>query len=327
MSNAYQQFDTLMDSNMTNRPAQLLVVATLLMAFGAAHARVWTDSTGHYTVEADLIVFNDRQVVLQRKDGELGAVPMDKLSTADRDYLMSKEAEQAARKTKGAVQTWKLRSGNRVVGRVVDYARKEITLQRRRGKIYVNDRVFDNLPEIYQRMLPGVVGHFEKINKEDAQGLEAWLVRQKGQPRSFTIDGVVFELENGDEYVVPFFLFSDEDQNLLQSGWQEWLAAHQDGDYQQGGDHAFMLESLAAARHRDEQVQRRIATMQLGLEAVQAGVTSLWEVTLYPARGTAGPPLWVVVPGRDSAQATSNALSRNPGYTAGPVRRVSNRYR
>jgi hypothetical protein len=171
-------------------------------------------------------------------------------------------------------------------------------------------------------MLPRVVGHIENINA-DVQGLEAWLVRQKGKPRTFTVDGVVFELENGDEYVVPFFLFSDEDRQFLESGWEQWLAAHRDNDYQQRNAQAFMLESLVAARQRDEQVRRRIATMQLGLEAVQAGITSLWEVTLYPARGNAGPPLWVVVPGRNSAQAVSNALAQNAGYVAGPVRRVS----
>ncbi|MEX2306602.1 MAG: hypothetical protein WD738_03370 [Pirellulales bacterium] len=84
-----------------------------------------------------------------------------------------------------------------------------------------------------------------------------------------------------------------------------------------------MLQSLAAARQRNEQLDRQIAMMQLNLEAAQAGVTSLWEVTLYPARPNAGPPLWVVVPGRNSAQATANALAQHPGYVAGPVRRDS----
>jgi hypothetical protein len=303
-----------------------LSVFLLVAVVNVASARVWTDTTGRYTVEGDLIAFNDEKVVLQREDGELGAVPIEKLSQDDREYLKSKEADETARKTAGKVQTWTMATGNRVVGRVVDYARREITLQRRRGKIYVNDRVFDNLPEIYQRMLPRVIAHFERINSPDKRGLESWMVRQKGQPRSFTVDGVVFELENGDEYVVPFFLFSPEDAELLQSGWNEWLAANQEHDYDRSGDQAFMLESLAAARQQDADVKHRIATMQLGLEAVQAGITSLWEVTLYPARGNSGPPLWVVMPGRNSAQATNNALQRNPGYVAGPVRRVSNRF-
>jgi hypothetical protein len=314
-----------MGANMINRLARLLLLIALLLTSNPAIARVWSDATGQYKVEGDLIAFNDEQVVLQRADGDLGAVPIEKLSQADREYLASKEADEAARKTTGKVQTWTLRSGARVIGRVVDYARKEITLQRRRGKIYVNDRVFENLPEIYQRMLPRVVAHFERINSPERRGLESWLVRQRGQPRTFTVDGVVFELENGDEYVVPFFLFSDADLGVLKAGWEDWLAASRKGDYDRSADQAFLLESLAAARQSDEQIRRRIATMQLGLEAVQAGITSLWEVTLYPARGNAGPPLWVVMPGRNSAQATANALTKNPGYVAGPVRRVSGR--
>ena len=97
-------------------------------------------------------------------------------------------------------------------------------------------------------------------------------------------------------------------------------AAHD--DYDSRAHHTFLLQSLAAARHHDAQVQREIAVMQLQLQAVQAGLTSLWEVTLYPAAGQGGPPLWVVMPGRDSRDADA-ALQQNPGFTAGPVRRVA----
>jgi hypothetical protein len=311
---------------MTWQPALVVSAMASLAVSQTASARLWTDATGRYTIEADLVTFNDEQVVLQREDGELGAVEVEKLSDADREYLQSKEADETVRKTTGDLQTWRLRSGNQVVGRIVDYARREVTLQRRRGKIYVNDRVFENLPEIYQLMLPRVVNHFEKVNPENERGLRAWLVRQRGQARTFTVEGVVFELENGDEYVVPFFLFSDEDIEILKSGWEEWLAANHEKDYDRRDDQAFMLESLAAARQNDAEIKRRIATLQLGLQAVEAGVTSLWEVTLYPGRGMAGAPLWVVVPGRDSRQATNNALAQNPGYVAGPVRRVSRRF-
>ena len=57
------------------------------------------------------------------------------------------------------------------------------------------------------------------------------------------------------------------------------------------------------------------------MQAVEIGLTSLWEVTLYPQNG--GQPVWAVVPGRDSRTAQSNALAQNPGCTLGPVRRVS----
>ena len=63
--------------------------------------------------------------------------------------------------------------------------------------------------------------------------------------------------------------------------------------------------------------------MQLMLQAVQAGVVDLWEVYLEPGRGVAGQPQFVVVPARDSRQATQMALAKNPGYVAGPARRVN----
>ena len=299
---------------------RLLLFVALASEASAASARVWTDSTGKYTIEADLIAFNDKSVVLQRGDHELGMIPIDKLSQADRDFLKSEEAGNITSKY-GQMQTWTMANGLKVLGHVVDFARHDVTIQRRRGRIYVNDRPFGNLPEVYQVMLPKIVSFFERINPEDKNGLESWAVRQRGQPRTFTLEGVILELENGDEYAVPFFLFSEEDQQLLKGGWERWLAAH--GDYDQQQDHTFQLQALVAAHLHDQQAQRQIAMMQLQLQAVQAGLTSLWEVTLYPVRGNPNPPQWVVMPGRNSQDATNAALGKNPGFVAGPVRRVS----
>jgi hypothetical protein len=148
-------------------------------------------------------------------------------------------------------------------------------------------------------------------------------VRQRGEPRTFHLDGVVLETENGDEYGVPFALLSEADLNVLKPGWKKWLTAHGGKDSSTEEYSAFLLRSLAAARFKDQQVEHEIAMMQLKLQAVQAGLTSLWEVTLYPSPAQGGPPLWVVVPGRDSRQATDAALQQNPGYVAGPVRRVA----
>ena len=185
--------------------------------------------------------------------------------------------------------------------------------------------MLDNLPEFYQNLLPTIVAHFENLQRANRQSLEAWLVRQRGEPRKFRVEGVVLESDNGDEFAVPYFLFSDEDQQLLKPGWKDWLAAHGNVHYDSQADTAFLLQALAAAHQRDAQVQREIAMMQLKLQAVNAGLTSLWEVTLHPAAGQGGRSQWVVVPGRDSRQATSNALSQFPGFVAGPVRRVSGR--
>jgi hypothetical protein len=303
----------------------LLIVTCLTFAAtsAAADARVWTDSTGKYTLDASLVTFNDRSVVLQREDREMVAIPLENLSEKDREYLKSKEAGGTSESALGALQTWTLRDGTKLVGRIVDYAQRDVTLQRRRGRIYVNDRPLENLPEFYQLLLPKIVAQVENLQRSDRGTLEAWLVRQRGGPRTIHLEGVVLETENGDEYGVPFVLFSDDDLKLLKPGWNEWLAARSSNDYGGQDSHSFLLRSLAAARQKDRRVQREIAMMQLQLQAVQAGLTSLWEVTLYPAAGQGGPPLWVVVPGRDSRQASEAALQQNPGYVIGPVRRVA----
>lgn len=294
-------------------------------ASSTAEARLWTDASGNYSLEAELVAFNERSVVLQRADHELVAFPLDKLSDQDREYLASAEAREAEKAWTDGVQTWTLRNGTKIVGRLVDYARRDVTIQRRRRRIYANDRVLDNLPEFYQQVVPAIVAHFENLPRADRRALQTWVARQEGRPTSFKVEGVVLETENGDEYGVPFFLFSDSDLAVLKPGWNEWLAARGGANVGVQEDQSFLVESLAAARHRDQQVQREIALMQLQLQAVQAGLTSLWEVTLFPTAGQEGPPLWVVVPGRDSRQAVQNALQDHPEYVAGPVRRVSRR--
>lgn len=308
--------------------ATLTIAAVLLLSptLTAGEVRTWTDATGNYTIEASLIAFYESQVVLERADDkELGIVDIEQLSEEDQQYLQSKEAVQAAHELTGALQKWTMRSGLQVNGRLVDYGRREVTLERRRGNIYVNDRLFDNLPGVYQKIVPLIVAELAEgqgtRRVTDKQSLESWLTSRRGGPVTFTVDGVVLELENGDEYSLPFFLFSQEDLRVLQPGWETWLASHEDDEARR--QESFRLQAAAAAYHQDRQQQRQIAQMQLGLQAVEAGITSVWEVTLYPGQGVVGPPLWVPVFARDSRDAALQALAQYPGYVAGPVRRVS----
>jgi SLA1 Homology Domain 1 (SHD1) protein len=302
---------------------QLIQLAIVLSAASnVCFARTWTDKTGKYKIDADLIAFNDKSVVLQRADHELGMVAIDELSQEDQKYLKSKAAADESQKILGKQQTWKLANGMQLVGRVVGYARKQITLERQRGKIYVNDRVFENLPPIYQIVVPKIVANVEHLQRDDRSAVEDWLVANKGRPQTVAFDGVMMELDNGDEYCVPLFLFSPEDQRMLKPGWDAWAAAAENDQqkYDRQSEQSFMLQSLAAARQRDAQVNRLVAQMQLNT-AVLGGATSLWEVTLYPQR--AGRPIWVTEAGENSAQAIERARQQYPGYAVGPVRKVA----
>src|SRR3954468_15641767 len=249
----------------------LLTLAVGLIPYVAC-ARVWTDSTGKYSIEANLIAFNESTAILQRSDHQLGQVPIDKLSQADRDYLKSKEAGDAAKKVSGDLQTWTLRNGDKVLGRVVGFAQKQMVVRRRHGNIYVNDRLLDNLPKIYQTMIPKIVAQEAKLVRDDRQALEDWLIAQKGLPQTFNVEGPLFELEGGDEYVIPFFFFSMGDQALLKPLWDQWVAANSKKQYDQASSQEFLLQSLTAARQRDTQIQQQIAQMQIN-QAVLLGQT------------------------------------------------------
>ncbi len=307
------------------RLAHSLVILLAMAAVSAdAHGREWKDVTGLYSLDADLVGFDDEHVILQRTDNkELGAFPRNKLSQRDHEYLKSKEAQQLSNDNLNATQLWTMSDGLKVPGRIVDFAKADIVLQARRGRSYANNQLVNNLPEIYQKMLPKIIQHFEPASKAEEIGTDRWLRLQAGQPRTFSLEGVMIELENGDEYGVPFFLLSQKDQAVLRPGWQQWLKDRE--DYDKHDDHAFRLQNQAAAYQRNQQYDRQIALMNLEMQAIQAGITSAWEVSLYPVQGNPNPPIWVVETGRSSLEATQKALRRYPGYRDGPVRKLSNR--
>ena len=273
-----------------------LQLPVILLCFMAAstHAREWTDSTGHYHVEADLIGSNEKTAILKKPNHQLVYVLIDKLSTADQEYLKSEEAAAKTRELSQTQQTWTMQSGLKVIGTVVDYARRDVTIQRVRGKTYVNDKPFEKLDGAYQQMVPRIVAHFEKIDIDDKKGLDAWLIKQKGAPRTFRCEGVLLQLPNEDLYGVPFFFFSDTDLKVLQPGWDRWSAAEKKQEEQE--QERFLLEQQAQAYQANQQASQQMMQLQLQLQGYQAGLFDLWEVVIHPRPGSAGMSQLVVVP-------------------------------
>jgi hypothetical protein len=294
--------------------------ALILSCLTSVEARVWTDVSGNYSFEANLVAFNETDLVLEKADKTLVAVDMEQLSAADQEYIKSKEAAEEVDKRGAKQQVWKMASGLEVIGDVVDYVQKEMTFSMSRGKIYVNDQLFENLTGIQQRVVPLIAAQFTKRPITDRAGLFDWLKRRKGEPETFTYDGVQMEMENGDLYAVPFFLFSDEALKVLKPGWEEWSSKHATFEQQQESE--LRLQTQAQSGTETNQLLK----MQLQMQAYQAGLFSLWEVMLYPGPNMTGWPLYVVVPGRNSAQAAEAALEKNPGYTVGPIARVNRQY-
>lgn len=313
----------------------VLITALLLPGAGQAvgqapKARVWTDSTDKYSFEADLIGQSDDMVVLQRRNREkdLVAMPIEKLSRADQAYLKSKEASESLRRSADQQQVWAMRNGLKVIGRIVEYGRRQITIQRKRGTVYVNDRPLKNYPELQQRMLFKVVAHLENLEIDSERQLEEWLIPLKGSPRTFTVEGVMMELENGDVYGVPFFFFAPDELKILEPGWQRWLEADRSREQAEKSAHdkereEFMLRTAAETYQRDRQMNQQIKMMELELLATAARATDLWEVQLFPKPGVAAYPRMVVVPGGNSDQAKVVAMERFPGFVAGSVAQVN----
>ena len=299
----------------------------LFCGYSAAEAAVreWTDKSGAFSLEAELVDFDSDQVVLKKPDGHLVAVPIADLSKADQEHLKSDEAQKMLDPSSDKSQTWTLQDGTKLAGRVVDYARKSFTIERRRGKVYVDERLLSNLPQMYRHMVPKIVAHYEKTPIENDREFQAWVLQQRGQPREFTTEGIMLETESGDEYAIPFFFFSEADQAVLKPGFDHWLAMHKDDARQD--QLALHLESLAQTYQQDRKMNQQVAMMQLAFSAAQTGIADFWEVQLLPKRGATGSPMSVVVMARGSAQATTLALEKNPNYVAGIAKKLNRRGR
>ncbi len=76
----------------------LWIAAFPLLAPLTAFARPWTDNTGTHEVEAELLAFDGTQAVLRKQSGVIITVPLEKLSEADRQFLIedAKKKEAAA---------------------------------------------------------------------------------------------------------------------------------------------------------------------------------------------------------------------------------------
>ena len=128
-------------------------VIPLLALVIPAHARIWTDSTGEHTLEAELVDSDNETAVLKTPEGKLVSVPTSWLSSEDRRYIQEDKAgdrsDLAPSTSAGLV--WRLRDGSRIRGKIVDYyhgktvASLESGVVRVRGGDSTPSRILGNL--------------------------------------------------------------------------------------------------------------------------------------------------------------------------------------
>src|SRR5262245_30824975 len=68
-----------------------LILASMLSVHSVA-AREWVDASGKFRVEAELVAVRNGKAILEKPDGAVLSIPLDKLSAADQAFLK----EQAA---------------------------------------------------------------------------------------------------------------------------------------------------------------------------------------------------------------------------------------
>lgn len=303
---------------------RLLSTALLFLALPtlAAFGREWQSANGHYQLKADLISFNDELAVLKKSDGAMVAVELKELSEDDRKYLESKESKTSQKKSADEMQTWTGVDGMKVRGRVIAFGRKELTIVRKSGKVYVNDKLFSELDELHQRLIMKILTKLENTTIDDEEKLIAWAKKQRGAPKTYTLEGVMMALESGDEIGAPFFLFSKSDLEILRPGWQRWLESEKDPSSR--AEESFLVRSAAMAYQQDRAAKKQIEMLKLNLLGAATGVVDIWEVGLRPGPRTYGRPTSVLVSAQNSNQATQIALRQHPGYVLYGVRKASN---
>ena len=130
-------------------PVAIAVVIALLTTSsvrGEGESRIWTDSTGKHQIRAKFVDLKDGQVRLERPNGSISRIPLDKLSKEDQAVvrdLGKKKNEQTRREKEGLVV------GDRVEAKIfrewepgtvagIDYDRKRVEVQ------------FDDKPEGFE---------------------------------------------------------------------------------------------------------------------------------------------------------------------------------
>lgn len=289
-----------------------------------AEVRQWTSKDGNYKVDAEMVSFNKELIVLKKPDGDLIAVELKELSDKDRDFVASEETDAEHRKSVSEMQTWTSRDGMKVRGRILAFGRKDLVVQRRLSRVYIGDKLFSNIDPLHQRLILKVISHLENTELKDERQLQEWAKGLGGSPKSYTLEGVLMELESGDEIAVPFFLFDPKELELLEPGWELWLERNESQQSREQED--FLMRAQAMAYQRDRQVDRQIEMVKLGLLGAAAGVVDIWEVGLTPGPSTQGRPMLVLVPAQNSELAAQMALRQYPGSGIIAIRRASRRF-
>jgi hypothetical protein len=281
------------------RKSFLILFSMFLVTFffprdaNAGDSRRWSDSSGKYTVEAELITVDKNLVVLERQDGELIALRRDELSDSDQKFLQKLDSAQEVSSERTVDSIWELGNGDEIAGSLIGFGRQELIVKREGGKIWVNERRLEELPAAYRKILPNVVAAIDSKPITSVGELEEHLAEFGAGPFRYTVSGVQLDLKDWGTITIPLSLLTIDQAKEIQPLLDRWQAAQQEdvSDVDRQDTESFERLALESRqRHRERYLQRyqtavqtrQFRLLELGLLAVNAGVTDVWAVAVYP---------------------------------------------
>lgn len=292
-----------------------------------AAVRRWTDPMGRVVVEGEYFAANEGTVVIRKPTGELLGVDLLELSAADQEFVAARrQTELDAKRADPELDLWKphvwtMRDGTTFRGEVVAFGRREVTFRRNTGVTMVNETPYSRLEPFYQKLVLLIVAEFADPSVKTERDLTLWARSLRGQPKTFTVEGVLLRLEDDRELPIPFFVLSRADMAFLRPGWEQWKSENATYEARQRED--FLLQVQADQYQADRAQAQQIQMMKLEMMAAATGLTRFWEVQLLPGPGVWARPLSVVVSARDNVTAQQMAMMQYPGFVAGAVRVLS----
>jgi len=299
-----------------------LAIVLLLASAQVVSARQWTDSTGKYHQEAEVVTFDGQLVVLKKAQGRLVAVPLSSLSTADQEYLKSKQAKDDMASMASKDRTWSLIDGKTMTGQVIKFGQKEITFERKFAVLYVNGKPFKDLSDWRQYMALKLVSHEENKDYASDDAVQSLIASRMAAPLVYNVKGVMFLLQSGEEIGVPFWMLSDKSRAVLQPQWDAWLAAEKEAEQRE--QHQQEQSTMARAAANEYQQIQRNQQAQLQMQYLQFASQwyDLWQVVVTAPDGTS---TTTIVPARDSREAQIRAQQQCPNCQIGATALIDKR--
>jgi len=308
-----------------------LLLLTLLFGLSPLQAREWSDNSGHFKVEADLIAFDGDTVVLRAKAGRLLALKLADLSKTDVEYLKTPEVAgfENSSPIPEAPTEWSLKNGQIVRGAITGIGIQQVVIFRRDSKVHISFDGKELTDPIYKVILPEIVNQVASTSFKTLEELDRHLAALKPPSVTYAVPAVTIATNKGN-VGIPNFLLKKEEQNYL------WTASERLRSLQESEITSEEREKIASpenflarsySRGRNQAVNTPVEISQIQLDflsnaALVAARAEFWEVVISPPNAYLM-PFTVVVPAVNSADAGAQVAARFPQYQLVGISRAS----